>query len=166
MNKHPVSDPSPPEKYYGSFGEKEWTGLSRDCPLELLYHVHMGLFRGYVHQGASVSEPGVAAGVFGKELISLAGHLIGSDISEEQLAINKSKMAELGLEDCIHDFQILDMIDLHGVSSDQFNTVICVGGGLNYAFDKEQAAVSRKFRFRFPDGHCSLQTGGMNADHK
>src|SRR5512134_3098009 len=136
MNRHPVYDSSVPRKYYDSFGEKEWTRLSRDCPGELLYQVHMDVFRCYVHKEASVLELGAGAGIFSKELVTLAGQLIVSDISEEQLAINRSKMTELGLEDRIHDFQILDITDLKGISSDLFDTMICVGGALNYTFDK------------------------------
>lgn len=67
MNKHPVYDPSVPKKYYDSFGEKEWTRLSRDCLGELLYHVHMDVFRSYVHQDASVLEIGAGAGIFSNE---------------------------------------------------------------------------------------------------
>lgn len=146
MNKHPVYDSSVPRKYYDSFGEKEWTRLSRDCPGELLYHVHMDVFRSYVHPDASVLELGAGAGIFSKELVRLAGQLVVSDISEEQLAISKSKMTELGLEGRIHDFQILDITDLKGVSSDQYDIVICVGGALNYTFDKEQAAINEMVR--------------------
>jgi ubiquinone/menaquinone biosynthesis C-methylase UbiE len=152
MSKHPVYDSSVPRQYYDSFGEKEWTRLSRDCPGELLYHVHMDVFRTYVHQDASVLELGAGAGIFSKELVRLAGQLVVSDISEEQLAINKSKMAELGLKDRIHDFRILDITDLRGLKSDQFDTVICVGGALNYTFDKEQAAINEMLRVIKPGG--------------
>ena len=152
MNKHPVYDSSVPRKYYDAFGEKEWTRLSRDCSGELLYHVHMDVFRCYIHQEASVLELGAGAGIFSKELVRLAGHLVVSDISEEQLAINKFKMTELGLTDRIHDFRILDITDLKGISSDQFDSVICVGGALNYTFDKEQAAINEMLRVTKPGG--------------
>ena len=152
MNKHPVYDSSVPRKYYDSFGEKEWTRLSRDCPGELLYHVHMDVFCRYVYQDALVLELGAGAGIFSKELVRLAGQLVVSDISEEQLAINKSKMAELGLKDRIHDFRILDITGLKGINSDHFDTVICVGGALNYTFDKEQAAINEMLRVIKPGG--------------
>lgn len=152
MNKHPVYDSSVPKKYYDVFGDKEWTRLSRDCTGELLYHMHMDVFHHYIHREASVLELGAGAGIFSKELVRLAGQLVVSDISEEQLAINKSKMGELGLEDRIYDFQILDITDLKAISSDQFDTVICVGGALNYTFDKEQAAINEMLRVTKPGG--------------
>lgn len=152
MKASPKYDPNVPRKYYDSFGDREWTRLSRDCPGELLYHVHMDVFRCYVHKEASVLELGAGAGIFSKELVTLGGQLVVSDISEEQLAINRSKMIELGLDNRIADFLILDITDLKSITNDQYDTVICVGGALNYAFDKERAAITEMLRVTKPGG--------------
>jgi ubiquinone/menaquinone biosynthesis C-methylase UbiE len=152
MNNVPAYDSNVPRKYYDTFGEKEWTRLSRDCPGELLFHVHMDVFRCYVHEKASVLELGAGAGIFSKELVTLAGRLVVSDISEEQLAINKSKMTELGFENRIEDFLILDITDLEGVNDNHYDVVICVGGALNYTFDKERAAINEMLRVTKPGG--------------
>jgi ubiquinone/menaquinone biosynthesis C-methylase UbiE len=146
MNSFPLYDPNTPKNYYDSFGEKEWTRLTRDCAGELLFHVHMDVFRGYVHGNASVLELGAGAGMFSKELAVLARRLVVSDISEEQLAINQSKMAELGLKDRIEDFLILDITHLEGVPDNQYDVVTCVGGALNYAFDQEPTAIAEMVR--------------------
>jgi ubiquinone/menaquinone biosynthesis C-methylase UbiE len=152
MKNLPTYDSKVPRKYYDSFGEKEWTRLTRDCPGELLYHVHMDVFRCYVHKEASVLELGAGAGIFSKELVTLAGQVVVSDISQEQLAINKFKMTELGLHDRITDFLILDITNLEGISSDHYDVVTCVGGALNYTFDKEQTAISEMLRVTKPGG--------------
>lgn len=152
MNNVPAYDSNVPKKYYDSFGEKEWTRLSRDCPGELLYHVHMDVFRCYIRQSDSVLELGAGAGIFSKELARLAGQLVVSDISKEQLAINRSKMNELGLENRIEEFLILDITDLKDMPSDQYDVVTCVGGALNYTFDKEQAAMAEMLRVTKPGG--------------
>lgn len=152
MNNVPTYDANVPRKYYDSFGEKEWTRLSRDCPGELLYHVHMDVFRCYVHQEASVLELGAGAGIFSKELVTIAGRLTVSDISEQQLAINRLKMRELGFEDRIEDFRILDITDLQGVNAASYDVVTCVGGALNYTFDKEQTAITEMLRVTKPGG--------------
>lgn len=152
MKNVPTYDSNVPRNYYDSFGEKEWTRLSRDCPGELLFHVHMDVFRCYVHEDTAVLELGAGAGIFSKELVTLAGQLIISDISEEQLAINKSKMTELGFENRIEDFLILDITDLEGVNNNHYDVVICVGGALNYTFDKEQVAISEMLRVTKPGG--------------
>ena len=152
MKKLPAYDSNVPKQYYDSFGEKEWTRLSRDCPGELLFHVHMDVLRCYVNQEASVLELGAGAGMFSKELATRAKKLVVSDISDEQLAINKLKMTELGLADRIEDFRILDVTNLEGIPDDQFDVVVCVGGALNYTFDKEQAAVTEILRVAKPEG--------------
>ena len=152
MNNFPMYDPRIPRNYYDSFGEKEWTRLSRDCQGELLFHVHMDVFRSYVHKEASVFELGAGAGIFSKELATLARQLVVSDISEEQLTINKFKMTELGLADRIEDFLILDITDLEGISDNHYDVVICVGGALNYTFNKEQVAISEMLRVAKPGG--------------
>ncbi len=92
----PTYDPSVPKRWYDSFGEMEWTRLSRNPLGELLFHVHMDVFHSYVNGESSVLELGAGAGIFSKELVMLARKLIVSDLSETQLAINKSRMAALG----------------------------------------------------------------------
>ena len=152
MKKLPAYDSNVPKQYYDSFCEKEWTRLSRDCLGELLFHVHMDVLRCYVNQEACVLELGAGAGMFSKELAMLAKKLVVSDISDEQLAINKLKMTELGLADRIEDFRILDVTNLEEIPDDQFDVVVCVGGALNYTFDKEQAAVTEILRVAKPGG--------------
>lgn len=153
MDNFPTYDSNIPKQYYDSFGEKEWTRLSRDAVGELLYHVHMDVFRCYVHKQDTVLELGAGAGMFSKELVELAGQLVVSDISAEQLAINKSKMSGLGLANRIRDFLILDITDLKSLPDEQYDIVICVGGALNYTFDKEQAAIREMLRI--------TKTGGL-----
>jgi ubiquinone/menaquinone biosynthesis C-methylase UbiE len=152
MNNSPTYNPGIPRNYYDNFGEKEWTRLSRDCPGELLFHVHMDVFRSHVHKESSVLELGAGAGIFSKELVTLSGQLVVSDISAEQLAINKSKMTELGWGDRIVDFLILDITDLKDIDDNHYDVVICVGGALNYTFDKEQEAINEMLRVAKPGG--------------
>lgn len=152
MSDVPAYDSSVPRQYYDSFGEKEWTRLSRDTAGQLLYHVHMDVFRRYIQEHDSVLELGAGAGMFSKELARLAGRVVVSDISEEQITINRSKMRELGLEDRFQDFMILDITDLEPIASDQYDVVTCVGGALNYTFDKEQAAIGEMLRVTKPGG--------------
>ena len=152
MKTFPTYDSNVPKKYYDSFGEREWMRLSRDCPGELLFHVHMDVFRCYVKKEDLVLELGAGAGMFSKELVTLAGQLVVSDLSEEQLAINKSKMTELGFADLIRDFLILDITDLEPMNNDHFDVVVCVGGALNYTFNKEQTAVTEMLRVTRPGG--------------
>jgi ubiquinone/menaquinone biosynthesis C-methylase UbiE len=161
MQKSPSYDANVPRKYYDSFAEKEWTRLTKDCSGELLYHVHMDVFRYYVNKEASLLELGAGAGIYSKELVTLAGQFVVSDISEEQLTINKLKMNELGLVECIKDFLILDITDLEGINDNHFDIVICVGGALNYTFDKEQTAIAEMLRVTKPGGIVIVGAVGL-----
>jgi len=152
MENLPKYDSAVPKNWYDTFGEKEWTRLTRNRLGELLFHVHMDIFHHYVKKETSVLELGAGAGIFSKELVNLAGRLTVSDISKEQLAINKLKMTELGLEGRIEDFLLLDITDLKNIESDHYDVVSCVGGALNYTFDKERAAVTEMLRVVKPGG--------------
>ena len=61
-------------------------------------------------------------------------------------------MTELGLGDRIEDFLILDITDLKQIGDNHYDVVICVGGALNYTFDKEQAAIAEMLRVAKPGG--------------
>jgi ubiquinone/menaquinone biosynthesis C-methylase UbiE len=159
MNDFPTYDGNVPRQYYDYFGEKEWSRLSSDPAGELLYHVHMDVLRCYIHKQESVLELGAGAGMYSKELVELAGQLVVSDISKQQLSINKSKIAELGLEKRIQDFLILDITNLDRINSDQYDVVTCVGGALNYTFDKEEVAIREMLRVTKPGG--SLIVGAV-----
>jgi ubiquinone/menaquinone biosynthesis C-methylase UbiE len=112
----------------------------------------MYVFRNHVRKDASVLELGAGAGIFTKELAGLAGELTVSDISEEQLAINRARMKDMGVEERVHEFRMLDITDLRGMEDDRFDIVICVGGALNYTFDREQAAITEMLRVTRPGG--------------
>jgi ubiquinone/menaquinone biosynthesis C-methylase UbiE len=152
MKNLPLYDSGVPKNWYDSFGEKEWKRLSRNRLGELLFHVHMDVFRYYVKKDALVLELGAGAGIFSKELVTIADRLVVSDLSEGQLAINKLKMAELGLEGRIKDFLLLDITDLKDLNSNHYDVVICVGGALNYTFDKERTAITEMLRVVKPGG--------------
>ena len=152
MGNLPKYDSTVPKNWYDSFGEKEWTRLTRNRLGDLLFHVHMDIFHRYVNKETSVLELGAGAGIFSKELVNLAGKLVVSDISNEQLTINKSRMTELGLDGRIENFLLLDITDLKNIYSNYYDVVSCVGGALNYTFDKERAAITEMLRVVKPRG--------------
>ena len=65
-------------------------------------------------------------------------------------------MTELGLEDHIKAFLILDITDLGSINDNLYDVVICVGGALNYTFDKEKAAIAEMLRVTKPGGTLIL----------
>ncbi len=153
-------DPEVPLRFYEALGEKEWERLSSTPLGELLYHVHMDVFRSQLKQNHDVLEVGAGCGFLTKELVSMCKSMVTSDLSPKQLVINREKMAELGLVERIRDFMILDVTDLQALSADRFDAVVCVGGVLNYAMDREKSAIQEMLRVTKRSGILIL---GVNS---
>jgi len=156
MDDAPTYDPDIPRSWYDRFGEKEWGRLTHDRTGELLFHVHMDILRAHILPGSSILELGAGAGFITKELAPLAGRLVVSDLSERQLEFNRRKMQELGLADRVARFAVLDVTDLADVCDGEFDVVVCVGGALNYTFDRAQDAVDEMLRATRPGGTLVL----------
>src|ERR1051326_4366316 len=139
-------DPNIAKGFYDSFGEKEWTRLTRNCLDELLFHIHMDIARTYITQDKDVLELGAGAGIFTKEIVKLSRSLFVSDISPKQLSLNEQNMRQLGLHQAIKRFELLDITNLGVLNSDSFDVVFCVGGALNYTLDKEKVAIREILR--------------------
>ena len=152
----PTYDPDVPRSWYDRLGNKEWTRLTNDRNGELLFHVHMDILRAHVPMGSSILELGAGAGFITKELAHLGGRLVVSDLSERQLELNRQKMDELRLVDRVAAFRVLDVTCLAGVGHDEFDVVVCVGGALNYTFDRAQEAVDEMIRVTRPGGTLVL----------
>jgi len=145
-------DPRVPLEFYERLAEGEWTRLTANRMGQLLFHNHLDVLRTYVGATDSVLELGAGAGRFTKELVSLCGSLVTSDLSPIQIEINRQKMEELGLSGKVGAFQILDITDLGRVSGAPFDAVVCTGGALNYAHDREKKAVQEMVRVTKPGG--------------
>ena len=78
-----------PIEFYTNFAEKEWSRLERTRCGNLIYHVHMDVFKRYIKNDHSVLELGAGAGRYSKDLVNMCKELIVSDITPKQLDINK-----------------------------------------------------------------------------
>ncbi len=83
-------------------------------------------------------------------MAQLGGRLVVSDLSERQLELNRQKMDDLRLVDRVAAFRVLDVTCLTGVGRDEFDVVVCVGGALNYTFDRAQEAVDEMIQVTRP----------------
>ena len=145
-------DPSIPLEFYERLAEGEWTRLTASRMGQLLFHNHLDVIRTHIKATDSVLELGAGAGRFTKELVPLCGSLLTSDLSPVQLEINRQKMDELGLSFRISGFSILDITDLSKVSRASFDAVVCTGGALNYAHDREKKAIQEILGVTKPGG--------------
>lgn len=55
-------------------------------------------------------------------------------------------MNELGLYHKVKDFMMLDISNLKAIDDNSFDVAVCIGGPLNYLFDKEKVAVREMLR--------------------
>jgi len=103
MKNLPLYDSGVPKNWYDSFGEKEWTRLSRNRLGELLFHVHMDVFRYYVKKDALVLELGAGAGIFSKELVTIADRLehISKMVSDKNNNASQMNESEVILKETI-----------------------------------------------------------------
>ena len=149
-------DPVWPRAHYDRLADGEWTRLTRTRRGELSFLVHMDVLKRHVTADMDVLEIGAGAGIFTKELVSMAGRLVVSDLSEVQLALNRDHMRDLGVLHRVADYRVLDIADLSTVGTESFDAVVCIGGPLNYLLDQEQAAVAELLRVVKPGGKLVL----------
>lgn len=153
-------NPEIPRDRYDNYGDREWTRLERDGHGELLYRVHLDILQRYLKPSDTVLEIGAGSGRFTKDIVKMCNELIVGDISAHQIEFNKSKMQELGLIDQIKAFHVIDVLDLNIFENNSFDTIICIGGVINYLLDQEKAALIEMLRVLKPGG--TLILGSMS----
>lgn len=130
--------------------------MTRTCRGQLSFLVHMDVLKQYLHSDMRVLEIGAGAGIFTKELVHMVYQLVVSDISEVQLSLNKKHMQELGVIDSVHEYRVLDLIDLSELKEYSFDAVVCIGGPLSYLLDKASDALQQIVQVLKPDGVAIL----------
>jgi ubiquinone/menaquinone biosynthesis C-methylase UbiE len=153
-------NPEIPRARYDDYGDREWERLEKDRLGELLYHVHLDILRRYIFDSDNVIELGAGAGRFTKDIVNMSKTLTTSDLSSVQIEINRRKMEELGLADKVQDFMILDITNLEGIPDNTYDVAVCIGGPINYLFDKEENAINEMLRIL--KSHGKLILGSMS----
>lgn len=69
-------------------------------------------------------------------------------------------MKELSLYNSIKDFLILDVVDMRTIENESFDCVVCIGGVINYLFEKELTGIEELLRVLKPGG--KLIVGAMS----
>ncbi|WP_340023629.1 class I SAM-dependent methyltransferase [Paenibacillus sp. FSL K6-1096] len=145
-------NPEIPRTRYDNYGDREWTRLEKDGPGELLYQVHLDILQRYLKPGDQVLEIGAGSGRYTKDIVTMCAELTVADLSSHQIEFNKSKMQELSLYDRINAFHVLDVLDMSVFADSSFDSVVCIGGVINYLLDKETDGVRELLRVLKPGG--------------
>ena len=153
-------NPEIPKNRYDNYGDREWTRLEKDGHGELLYQVHYNILKRYIAQDHKVLEIGAGSGRYTKDIVTMCNELTVADISEHQIAFNQSKMKELSLFDQIKKFCVLDVLDMGIFKDSSFDSIVCIGGVINYLLDKEKDGIMEMLRVLKPGG--TLIVGAMS----
>ncbi len=149
-------NPEIPRAHYDQYGNNEWERLEKDRLGELLYHVHLDILKRYISNSDVVIELGAGAGRFTKDIVTMCKSLVTSDLSPIQIEINKRKMEELGLIHKVKNFMILDISNLEDIEDHTYDIAVCIGGPINYLFDKEENAINEILRILKSGGKLIL----------
>ncbi|MEK3793456.1 class I SAM-dependent methyltransferase [Paenibacillus sp. FSL R7-0204] len=145
-------NPEIPRTRYDNYGDREWTRLEKDGPGELLYQVHLDILQRYTKATDTVLEIGAGSGRYTKDLVTMCSELTVADLSGHQIEFNKSKMQELSLADRIKAYHVLDVLDMSVFEEGTFDTVVCIGGVINYLLDRETDGIRELLRVLKPGG--------------
>lgn len=143
-------------EYYNKAAEKEWERLTKNRMGELIYNVHLDILKRYITDKDYVIELGAGGGRYTKEIVKMAGLLTTSDLSPVQVKVNKNKMKGLKLDTEVEDFKQLDITSMPQIKDESYDVVVCIGGALNYLFDKEKDGIKEMLRILKPGGKLIL----------
>jgi SAM-dependent methyltransferase len=132
--------------FYNACGEAEWERLEKTAYGRLQAIIHTEFLQRYTKPGDKVLDAGSGPGRFSIAAARIGARITALDISGNQLALAKQKIAETQLSDQIDQFVEADIVDLSQFPSEHFDKVICFGGALSYVCEKRQRAVQELAR--------------------
>jgi SAM-dependent methyltransferase len=144
-------DPERAAEFFDQFGEAEWARFGDPTTPSTSLDVHLEYLRRYVSAGDRVLDVGAGPGRFTIELADLGANVVVADISPGQLAFNREKVAEAGLEHAVENRVVADVVDLPFADA-SFDATVCYGGPISYVVDRAPDAVAELARVTRPGG--------------
>ena len=138
--------------FFDDYGEKEWERLVKTPTEEVKLFIHSHYLKEYIRSGDYILEIGAGAGRFTQILVNLGARVLVSDISANQLSLNKKYAREIGIQHEIENWLQLDMCDMKQLDDKKFDAVVCYGGPLSYVFDRRDIALQEILRLLKPKG--------------
>ena len=88
-----------------------------------------------------VADLGCGPGRFALDVLRIGARVALVDISPGQLEAGRQRIAEANLEGGIECALAADICDLHELSDDSFDLVLCYGGALSYTRERHPQAL-------------------------
>jgi SAM-dependent methyltransferase len=149
----PGNDPADAVRdFFDALGEGEWDRLMQSPPARVAFELHRRFLARFIQPGWRVLEAGAGPGRFTIELAALGASVVVADISEVQLELNRTKVAEAGHEPAVEDRQLADIRDLSAFADGSFDGVVAYGGPISYAFEHADTALAECLRVTRPGG--------------
>jgi ubiquinone/menaquinone biosynthesis C-methylase UbiE len=146
-------DPRRAASFFDEYGESEWTRFEDGRTPAPSLDVHLEQLRRFVHVGDRVLDVGAGPGRLTIELARLGADVAVADLSPKQLALNRERLAEAGLEEQILERVRADVLDLSRWDDASFDAAVCFGGPLSYVLDEADRGVAELVRVTKPGGH-------------
>ncbi|WP_134669811.1 class I SAM-dependent methyltransferase [Halorussus marinus] len=134
-----------PERYYDEFAESEWDRLDRDPVTRMEFDNTTDYLADRLPESGRVLDAGGGPGRYACWLAERGYEVEHCDLSHEQVAIAREKLADRGLGDAVTCRQA----DLRTLpfETDSFDAVCCLGGPLSHVVDgDERARATRELR--------------------
>jgi ubiquinone/menaquinone biosynthesis C-methylase UbiE len=145
-------DPNHAAQFFDQYADLEWTRFDDERTPSTSLDVHVEYLRRYVSADDRVLDVGAGPGRFTIELARLGASIVVADISPGQLALNREKLGEAGLDGAVRDRVLADVVDLPFESA-SFDAAVCYGGPISYVVDRAADAVAELVRVTRPGGH-------------
>ena len=142
--------------YFDRLGHGEWERLQQSATSRIQARIHTHYLHRFFDRGDHVLDAGAGPGRFTIELARLGATVSVVDLSEEQLGLNRQKVAEAGLLDCVDGWHRADILDLGLFGDGTFDGTVCYGGGLSYVMERADDALEELLRVTKPGGFVAV----------
>jgi SAM-dependent methyltransferase len=139
-------------RHFDDFGIHEWERLIQSPSDEVSLYIHTHYLEKYIAKGQRVLEIGAGAGRFTQILAGVGAQIFVADISRVQLELKRRFALELGYDQAVIDWQVMDICDLSRFESHSFDCVVAYGGQFSYVLDKRDLALVECLRVLRPGG--------------
>jgi SAM-dependent methyltransferase len=146
-------DPDHIEHFYDAYGAYEWMRFEDSAYGRLLATIHSEFLKRHIKSDDRVIDVGSGPARFSIVMADLGAKVTLLDISPTQLTLARENLQKAGkLDDVIEFIQDDITKPLTRLQSGPFDTVVCFGGALSYAYEKRFAAADNVVQLCKPGG--------------
>ena len=151
------------EAFYDAYGEAEWSRLEATAYCRLQAIIHSDFIKRHVKPNDRVLDAGSGPGRFSITLAQLGAEVTLLDISRQQLASARQRIAETGVSNKVEQYIEGDISNLSMFPEGSFDCTVCFGGALSYVCEKRQQSACELIRVTRPGGLLLVSVMSIGA---